>query len=280
MRDKETLVSIVIPCFNSGVFLPDALSSISRLKKNYQVIIVDDGSSDEQTLQLLEQLKQDGYTVLTQQNLGPAAARNTGVKASPGEFIVFLDSDNMLLPGYIEQALELFQADELLGVVYANPEFFGDVSDERLFVPKDFDLTTIVLGNYIDVCAVVRKDAWNSVNGLDENRAIIGYEDWDFWMMLGTAGWKFHHIDRPFFRYRIRKDSLIKQASDRDYINRMFQYIYTKHWKLMLRQYEALYYQYEFYQADQKKPVRTFVKNLMNRFVKKRTAGLPVGDLK
>jgi glycosyltransferase involved in cell wall biosynthesis len=275
MPETYPLVSIVIPCYNSGAFIMDALNSIQAHNKRLkEVVIVDDGSTDLRTLELLDDLRAQGRVVISQENKGPAAARNTGVKASTGKYILFLDSDNMLLDAYIEKAAEVLDRDESIGVVYGNPDFFGDVTDERLFAPKAFDLTTIMLGNYIDVCAMVRRKAWKDVGGLDENRAIIGYEDWDFWIMIGTAGWRFKHINEPLFNYRIRKDSLIKQASDKNYVNEMFRYIYTKHWKIMLLNYEALFYQYEYYRADQKRPFRSFLKNFTNRFIKRKPIGI------
>src|SRR4051812_30462131 len=101
---SEPVVSIIIPCYNSGKYLPEALDSISAYpdKGMYEVIIINDGSTDELTLSLLNNLQQNGeHIVLHQENKGPAAARNAGVKMAKAPYLLFLDSDNKIESNYI-----------------------------------------------------------------------------------------------------------------------------------------------------------------------------------
>src|SRR4051812_30684422 len=114
------IISIVIPCYNSGQFLPDAIESVRSYngKHSYEIIIVDDGSTDEATLTLLEGLSVDSCVVLHQPNKGPAAARNTAIRHSKGEYILFLDSDNKIRPEYIDEGIKALENDKKAGVAY------------------------------------------------------------------------------------------------------------------------------------------------------------------
>src|ERR1700753_4343673 len=104
-------LSIIIPCYNSGCYLYEALESIERSEDiasiRYEIIIVDDGSTDEATIKLLNDLNIANCPVLRQQNAGPAAARNTGVKVAKAPYLSFLDSDNHVRPGFINKGINL-----------------------------------------------------------------------------------------------------------------------------------------------------------------------------
>ena len=274
------LLSVIIPCYNSGPYLPDALESLRAYggPVRYEVIIVDDGSTDPFTISLLQQLEQEGCTVIRQQNGGPGAARNTAVSYSAGEYLLFLDSDNKIRPSYIDKGVELLRANPQTGIVYGNPAFFGEVTETRMFATREFDMTSIFLGNHIDICSVVRRKVWDDVKGFDENRILIGYEDWDFWIMAGTKGWKFQHIKEILFDYRIRPDSLARQISDSSRTANLCQYLYAKHWEQLLISYQGLYNQDRFYQADQQSPFRSFFKFLYYKYILRKSVSISEFD--
>jgi glycosyltransferase involved in cell wall biosynthesis len=238
----SSLISIIIPCFNSGEYLPDALSSVESYRgtNNYEIIIVNDGSTDLQTIKLLEQLKKDKLKIIEQENKGPAAARNTGVKASTGEYILFLDSDNKIRGSYIDIGIELMNNNQDIGVVYGKPFFFGDTNVAR-FNSRDFCMSTLLLCNYIDMCSVVRKSMLIKLGGLDESQALIGHEDWELWIRAGAAGWKFRYVDKVLYEYRVRENSLVKQSLREDEHAKMLEYLYIKHLKIFLKNYKDLY---------------------------------------
>ncbi|WP_089317515.1 glycosyltransferase family 2 protein [Pontibacter ummariensis] len=269
MSVKAT-ISVIIPCYNSGEFLPDAVKSVHQQNSAYpyDIIIVDDGSTDIDTKDLLEQYKAQNITVIHQENKGPAAARNTGVRASQTEFLLFLDCDNKIRPDYISKALMVMKYNREVGVVYGAPSFFGDSTEAR-FTPGDFNLFTIHKGNNIDMCAVVRRAAWDSVGGFDENRLLIGHEDWDFWIMLGAKGWKFHFIEEVLYDYRIRQNSVIVNANEGNKVERVLDYFHIKHRELLLRNYDLLYNKKLFYEKEHKNPFRLFVKYCYHKYLVK-----------
>ncbi|TDQ19577.1 GT2 family glycosyltransferase [Algoriphagus boseongensis] len=237
------VVSIIIPCFNSGAFLLEALASCSESTfKNYEILIVDDGSTDSFTLQVLADLKSDPtLKILTKENAGPASARNLGVKHSNGQFLLFLDSDNLIRPEYIGKALKVFNQDTGVGMVYSRPAFFGDTSESlTVFETREFSLDKLLEGNYIDMCSLIRRDAIMELGGFDEHPDLIGFEDWDLWIRLGQTSWKSVFMPEQLFDYRVRKDSVMGSLGD-EKRKRMFSYIGKKHGVLIHQRYRQYY---------------------------------------
>ncbi|MBE7170981.1 MAG: glycosyltransferase family 2 protein [Williamsia sp.] len=264
------LISVVIPCYNSSQYLPEAVASVQAYSgpHSYEIIIVNDGSTDAATRTLLNKLSKEGCTVLEQENKGPAAARNKGVKWAQAEYILFLDSDNKISTSYIDRGIEVLKKHKEVGVVHGNAAFLGATNGPR-FATKEFDLLEIMKSNYIDICSVVRKKAWEEVGGLDENRLLMGHEDWEFWISLYARNWKFHYVDEILFDYRIRENSLWLQKSDDELVKKVVYYVYTKHWNLFMNYHDQLYSYYRYYHNDRSRPFRTFLKYLYYNYFKK-----------
>lgn len=268
---NNKLLSVIIPCYNSGEFLPDALESLDACSENniIEVIVVNDGSTDKMTLSLLDELHAKGYNIIHQENKGPAAARNTGVRNSSTDFILFLDSDNMVRSDYISKGINILNTHPDVGVVYGKPNFFGDTTDER-FTARKFSIYTIILGNYIDMCSLVRKKMWQDIGGFDEERVLIGHEDWEFWIRAGAAGWKFHYLDQVLYDYRVRAGSLVKQATESTKFKQMHDYVVLKHHEIFTYYYRDLHRKVKFYQRDQNRPFRSFLKFLYRKYFAKK----------
>lgn len=237
MDSTKIILSIIIPCYNTGEYLSEALASVYAYTGNYtyEIIIIDDGSTDITTLKLLDSLSEK-HIVLKQSNAGPAAARNAGCKIAQGDFLLFLDSDNSIVPEYIDYGINNLLENHEAGVVYAKANFIGDASRGE-FKVAPFDVKELLVSNYIDTCAVIRKKAWESVNGFDESPHFLTLEDWDFWLKLYEQGWKFVFIDKALFYYRIRKGSLMDiHLQNKDYLRRNA-YLFDKHYELYRKHY-------------------------------------------
>ena len=100
-------ISIIIPCYNHGVMLREALASVEKARHPnlFEVIIVDDGSSEPETIRILQEVGEAGYQVVRQPNRGVGVARNAGVRLANGEFILPLDSDNRLRDVYLNEGV-------------------------------------------------------------------------------------------------------------------------------------------------------------------------------
>lgn len=252
MTHQPALVSIVIPCFNHGKYLQEALDSIDYNKINYsvEIIIVDDGSSDHETLQKLESLKQLNYTIIHQTNGGPGKARNNGINNAVGKYILPLDADNKIDPNYINNAIPILEKNQA-DIVYAAPIFFGDTSNKkRQFKVRPFDDLGLVTGNCADACAIFRKEVWTKIGGYDEAMPYFGFEDWDFWINASKNNFTFHFINEKLFFYRIVNNSMIAQFDNKERNVLIHRYLAKKHSDFFLEKLVKITYIRERYFYD------------------------------
>jgi len=208
-------VSVIIPCFNQGTYLDEAVQSIlNQTLMDYEIIIVNDGSTDEFTSTLLETYNKPKTRVIHTDNQGLPSARNNGIAIAKGKYILTLDADDKIGQTYLEDAVQILDAEPDVGIVYCDAEYFGEITG-RWKLPE-FSIEDILVMNMIFCSALFRKRDWEKVNGYNPNM-IYGYEDWDFWLSLIALNRKVYKINKVLFYYRIKKDSMIKQLNqDRD----------------------------------------------------------------
>jgi glycosyltransferase involved in cell wall biosynthesis len=225
-------VSIVITCFNDGIFLTEAINSVLKLQAvEYEIIIVNDGSTDETTLQLLNEYRKYGYFIVDQPNSGAPAARNNGVGKAKAPYILLLDADNYIEPEYVYEGVRILNSEPGTGVVYSDCYIFGVEQGKRQL--PDFDFPRLLAGNYIDNCAVFRKKIWDDAGGQDTNPALKAHQDWDIWITAGAAGWHFHHIPQCLYHYRIKPVSISTSVANVEDKRKIHEYITNKHRTLM-----------------------------------------------
>lgn len=210
MPNTEPKVSIIIPCYNHGKYIGDTLDSISKISSPHtiEVIIVNDGSTDEYTNTVLKEYAAKGYHVIFQQNAGLATARNNGIKLAKGEYILPVDADNMIRPAYIEKGISILDNDRTVSIVYGDAERFG--AETGKMVQGPYNMQRLMLSNFIDACAMYRKSVWEANNGYDKNMPFTGIEDWDMWLNASFRGFRFRYVDEVLFDYRVLPDSMIK----------------------------------------------------------------------
>src|SRR5205085_5532983 len=186
-------LSVVTPCYNQGALLIDAIASVERhAPPNCELIIINDGSRDPRTLEILELLRRCGYFILDQDNAGPSAARNRAISLARGRYIVPVDDDNRIREGFVQEAIEVLASSPKVGVVYGDRQDFGlHHKTQRL---PDFDLWELLKHNFIDTCSVLRKQVWVDCGGFDTDLRQL--EDWEFWIRAAELGWRFHHLSR------------------------------------------------------------------------------------
>lgn len=221
-------VTVVIPCFNDGKYLREAVESTRSLRDEgiAEVVIVNDGSTDGHTVEIMAQLQRENWRVINQGNLGLAEARNVGIRSTSSEYILPLDSDNIIIPAFVRRALELLKKNAGIDIVYSDCEHFGNSNFFKTV--GDFDPCKLINDNYIDACAVYRRSVWQELKGYDGNLPHMGGEDWDFWIGAIMKKRKFHYLPMQGFRYRVRSNSMLHAITDeKGEENR--QYIYMKH---------------------------------------------------
>ncbi len=228
----EVLISIIIPCYNDGKYLPEALASIDELQNiRYEVILINDGSTDTFTLDFLNKLDKNRYTVLHQENKGVSAARNAGIKIAKAEYILPLDSDNKLIPEYLYSGLAFLDSNPDYAVFYSDQFHFGE--QDGIFASTGFDIVALITDNCVDTCALFRKELWEQCGGYDEN--MVGFEDWELWMKAYAMGFRFYHHPEPLFYYRVKskEESLNLKCQNPANYSKLLSYIYSKHSRLI-----------------------------------------------
>ncbi len=202
-------VSVVITCFNLGEYLPEALDSISLYvgPAEVEVIIVNAGSTDGRTVEVLAGLDRSRYTIVDQANMGLANARNNGIARANGTYIMSRDADNRIRPEFLERSIEILDNGPEVGVVFGDHMYFGAREGRRKVGAYGFE--RLVRMNYIDACACYRRSVWEQVGGYDEHMPHMGWEDWDFWLRCSVAGVTFRYVEEVFFDYRVREGSMI-----------------------------------------------------------------------
>ncbi|WP_417834197.1 glycosyltransferase family 2 protein [Thalassospira xiamenensis] len=215
-------VNVIIPCFNTHEFLDQTLESLrNQTFKNFTVTIVNDGSDRLETLDYLRGLPSD-VKVLNQENKGLSAARNAGIELSQCEYVLPLDSDDYLDKDFIKKALWELKNNENISFCFSLIRLEGEASGTLV---KSYNFFQQLFLNQMPYCMLIKKSAWKFVGGYDESMK-KGYEDWEFNIKLGEAGFKAKQIDEALFHYRVRSNGMLLGLSSKmhGYLWREIQY--------------------------------------------------------
>ncbi|MBC7934605.1 MAG: glycosyltransferase [Rhizobacter sp.] len=221
-------VSIIIPCYNQGHYLQDALSGFVPENDEYEIIIINDGSTH--SIDELNHFRSKGFTIIDQANAGLASARNTGISHSRGQFIMLLDADNRVEPVFIQAASKILESNTHIAVVYSDAEYFGSKSGR--WKVGEFNLQKLMIENYIDACAMVRKSVFKELGGYDTEMKNIrsGWEDWEMWLRISFAGKAFSYWPRVGFHYRVNESSMISDINNSYEVrNNLTTYLHNKY---------------------------------------------------
>lgn len=217
-----------MPCFNDGKYIRDAVSSVrNQTYGNIELIIIDDGSKDRDTLSVLEEFRKEGITVLTQSNGGPASARNNGIAFAKGKYVLPLDADDVIEPTYVEKAVNAIQSRDNCGIVYCEADLFGEMSGKWNLEP--FSVERILIKNMIFVSALFYKSDWEAVGGFHEGFK-GGVEDHDFWLSIIGLGRQVYQIPETLFHYRIKgKSRNNSYGNNENLIRESYRLMYDRH---------------------------------------------------
>jgi glycosyltransferase involved in cell wall biosynthesis len=211
MMDGVPKISVIIPCYNQGAYLEEAVQSVlAQTFQEFEILIVDDGSTDGATIRLLKDCAWPKTRVIHTDNQGLAAARNNGIQEARGACILPLDADDRIGPGYLEEAVHILDQYPEIGIVYCEAAYFGARSD-HWHLP-DYTPDNMLFQNLIFCSALFRREDWEKAGGYNINM-VYGWEDWDFWLSLIHLGVKVYRIPKVHFFYRLRDASMI-QAMD------------------------------------------------------------------
>lgn len=222
-----SLVSIIVPCYNQAAYLDEALESVVKQTYTYwECIIINDGSTDNTNSVVKKWISKDvRFKYLEQENKGVVIARNNGIKIAVGDYILPLDADDKIGEDYILLAIEQFENQKNLKLVYCEAAYFGDKVE--IWNLPEFTLAELAVRNIIFNCAVFKKKDWELIGGYDEN-CNKGLEDWEFWINLLKNGGAVYKIPKVCFYYRQLRNSRNVTISPDQY-EKIYQYLSLKH---------------------------------------------------
>lgn len=216
------LVSIIIPAYNAEKYIRESVeSALAQTYPNVEVIVIDDGSKDG-TKKILEPYGAAGKIVYVyQENKGLAASRNAGIRAAKGEYVAFLDADDIFLPEKVAEQVRALEASPDFGVCYSDLLHFtdppvGEKSSEFFHhtytYPSGNIFGELLKRQFINPLTVMaRRVVFQKYGMFDES--LRRSEDWDLWLRFARAGVRFLYLDKPLAQYRVRTSGNLSSLS-------------------------------------------------------------------
>lgn len=202
-------VSVIIPCYNQGAWLDEAIDSVlAQTFGDIEIVVVNDGSTDDATVKLLERYSRPKTRVIHTANQGLPSARNNGIREAQGDYILPLDADDRIAPTYLEKAVAILDREPEMGIVYCYGELFG-AETGRIAAP-DFSVRKMLLSNLVFCSALFRRSDWEQVGGYNP-LMVHGCEDWDFWLSIIETGRMVVRIPEHLFFYRAKEKSMNRE---------------------------------------------------------------------
>jgi len=198
-------VSVIMPVYNAGRWLGQALTSIdAQTFRDFELVVVDDGSTEARTRTLLDEAtRRPGVTVHRTENRGPALARNLAIERARGAYILPLDADDWLEPAFLAKTVALLDADPGLGVAYTWVGLAG--AHHGVWRTGGFTVGELLARCTIHVASLFRRALWADVGGYDP-AFVESSEDWDLWLGAAARGWRGACVPEVLVHYR-RSDS-------------------------------------------------------------------------
>lgn len=221
------LISIIVPCYNQAQFLHDCLKSVTEQSyTNWQCIIVNDGSPDDTETVAMNWVNTDSrFKYIYKKNGGLSSARNAGILAAEGEYILPLDADDKISANYLEECVKAFSTNPSLSLVYGSAELFG--TESGTWNLPQYSYRRLLTENMIYCSAMYKKQAVLEAGMYDENLT-KGSEDWELWIRLLSEHSEVLRLNNICFYYRVKENSMIKQMRvDVNYQNWSRNYIFN-----------------------------------------------------
>jgi glycosyltransferase involved in cell wall biosynthesis len=209
VTERDPAVSVVIATYNRARFLPETLDSVLQQRfRDFELVVVDDGSTDD-TQQVLKNYS-DRIRVFYQENRGPSAARNFGIRHARGQWIAIQDSDDLCMAGHLETLFGFVEKNPSYGMVFANGAYLGGLEHNReTIIPRDKSkrlaqegvrLTDLFEKSIVRLqAALISKEALKNIGGLDENLRICMDLDLAFRIIMP---YPVAYLDQVVFLYR------------------------------------------------------------------------------
>ena len=228
MEHSAVTVSILIPCFNLGAFLEEAVASaLAQTFEDFEVLIVDDGSTDAQTVAVVDALERGQVRTLRTPHRGLAQARNYLLSQAGGKYVCFLDADDKLHPEFLARTVAVLERDAGVSFVSCWLDMFGEETGR--WSPQRCDFPMLLAECTVCTAALVRRAHVSEVGGFDAGMPHQGYEDWDMWISLVENGHSGAILPEVLFFYRRRPDSMSVHCCSPSQHATLVRYLIHKH---------------------------------------------------
>lgn len=268
---KSPLVSVIIPTYNRPDLLSCAIRSVlDQTYENFEIIVINDYGED--VFDSVESFKADSIKYLCHiKNLGLSCARNTGIKASKGKILCYLDDDDLFLPHHLEEVVKIFETHKDVNIVYTDAAYVNEtikksqrltVSEKSTFIGNEYSYRRLLIDNYIPINSFShRKAILKEIGSFDEN--LKSHEDWDFLIRLAKK-YDFYYINKITVEVRNRidlQDNMLSQGKNDLY--GIYKKIYSRY---PSRSFEVLKERQRtlFFLAKYEKKYNTFFLELFN----------------
>jgi len=236
---NEISISVIMPCYNDGQYIEEAIASLQMEKHpDVEVIIIDDGSDDSVTKTVLDKVVSERIRLLHTHHNGPSYARNAGIREAKGTYILPLDADDRIEHAYLDKAKAVLEKNPQCGVVYCKADLFGEASGPWMLAPYSFE--RMLVESLVFVTAMFRKTDWEAVGGFRTDMK-DGMEDYDFFIGILALEKNIIQLDEVLFHYRIKKKSRTTEfVRDAEAVRRAFRSVYEHH-QAFYDKYSRLY---------------------------------------
>lgn len=216
MTDNQPLVSIIIPCYNTERFVAETINScIKSTYSNLEILVIDDGSTDN-SAKIIQDIAEENAVVqyIFQKNKGLSGARNTGIDSANGDFLMFLDADDLIYPDKVEIQLTFLQKNpkyDLVACGFARTDERGNLLYNSPAKEKQIDLSELVTSSQFPVhTALIRRDAVKNTGYFDTS--LRAAEDWDYWCRMLIKEHQMYRLARPMCTYRLLDNAMTANA--------------------------------------------------------------------
>lgn len=217
-------ISVILPCYNAHAFLPRTLDSLqAQTFRDFETIIVNDGSTEPETLAYLETVPGD-IRIVHQENRGLSGARNRGFEEALAGYVLPLDCDDWIDPNFLEEAHAALETAASPSFAFADLQLEGEAAGA---LKKPFNLFEQLFFNQLPYCMLMPRSAWADTGGYDEDMR-HGYEDWEFNIRLGLNGYSGIPMGKPYFHYHVSSSGMLASTSRSRHVE-LWRFIRDKH---------------------------------------------------
>jgi len=217
--DNKKMVSIIIPTYNRGKYIREAIQSVlNQTYQNFEIIVSDDGSTDN-TKEVVESFNDRRIKYFWNKNSGlPAVARNIGIKKSSGKYIAFLDSDDLWLAKKLEKQINEFEKNENIGLVCSHRIYFDEKKEwiKKINInDKDFTFKSLFIRNKVTCSTViVKRSIFDNIGLFNECTKLQAGEDYEMWLRIANS-YRIKYIQEPLVKYRHHSNVIRKNFVER-----------------------------------------------------------------